>query len=331
MTIFGRPQSRGTRPRRHWSLSRTLGERLNHVVATAVSPRFDALSAGVAGLRAEAGALRQLVDEARPVGQPVQRLLALRYQELQRAGALPDQRDVGFRVYSQVDEDGILLYIFSLIGTRTKRCIELAFGSPYGANTTNLICNWGWAGLLIEGNESQAREATEYFRRHPDTWYFPPAVVNAWVTKENLNALFADHDFTGEIDLLSLDVDGNDWWFWKELDVVRPRVVIVEYNNLWGSERAVTVPYRPDFVYDVGSPTLHLGASLLAFVKLAREKGYRLVGSNRYDYNAFFVADGEGEDVLPGVAVETCLTHPTVIKEQRDLLPLVADLEWIDV
>jgi hypothetical protein len=324
VTNLGRSQPGDARPRRRWSLRRTLGERLNRVVATAVSPRFDALNASIAGLR-------QLVDEARPVNQPVQRFLALRYQELQRIGALPNLRDVGFRVYSQVDEDGILLYIFSLIGTRTKRCIELAFGSPYGANTTNLLCNWGWTGLLIEGDESQARDAKEYFRLHPDTWYFPPAVVHAWVTKENINAIVDEHNFTGEIDLLSLDVDGNDWWFWKELDVVRPRVVIVEYNNLWNSERAVTVPYREDFVYDAGSPTLHLGASLLAFVKLAREKGYRLVGSNRYDYNAFFVADGVGEDVLPAVPLETCLAHPTVSREQSDLLPLVADLEWIDV
>jgi len=246
-------------------------------------------------------------------------------------GALPGVRDAGFRVYSQVDEDGILLYIFSLIGTRTKRCIELAFGSPYEANTTNLLCNWGWQGLLIEADEAKVRHATEYFSRHPDTWYDPPKVVSSWVTKENVNAILAEHDFTGEIDLLSLDVDGNDWWFWKELEVVRPRVVVVEYNNLWDSERAVTVPYQADAAYDPREPTLHLGASLLAFVKLGREKGYRLVGSNRFDYNAFFVADGEGEDALPSVPVDTCLMHPARTHGHREFLPLVENLEWIEV
>jgi hypothetical protein len=339
VTILRRSPTKAARPRRRWSPRRALGEHLNRVVATAVSPRFDALNdrlasfeSSLAGVRAGAASLQQRVDEAGPVSQPLQRLLALRYRELQRAGALPDLRDVGFRVFSQTDEDGVLLYLFTLIGTRTKRCIELAFGFPYGANTTNLLCNWGWTGLLIEGNESQARDANEYFSQHPDTCLFPPTVVNAWVTRENINALFAEHDFTGEIDLLSLDVDGMDWWLWRELEVVRPRVVVVEYNDLWGSERAVTVPYRSDFVRHAGTPTEnHVGASLPAFVKLAHQKGYRLVGSNRYDYNAFFVADGVGEDVLPGVAVETCLAHPSVIRGQRERLPLVADLEWIDV
>jgi hypothetical protein len=309
------------------------------VVATAVAPRFDALNNRLASLessfarvQAEVAGLQQGLDETRPVSQPLQRLLALRYRELQHVGALPDLHDVGFRVYSQADEDGILLYIFTLIGTQTKRCMELAFGSPYLANTTNLLCNWGWTGLLIEGNESLARSAREYFGRHPDTWYFPPTVLNAWVTKDNLNALLAEHDFTGEIDLLSLDVDGMDWWFWRELEVVRPRVLVVEFNSIWGSERAVTVPYRSDFVRHAGTPAeLHIGASLPAFVKLAHEKGYRLVGSNRYGYNAFFIADGVGEDVLPGVTVETCLTHTSVIQGQREALTHIADLEWIDV
>jgi hypothetical protein len=328
MTIFGSSQTSAARSRRRWSPRRALGERLNRVIATAVSPQFEALDDRV---RAELAALSERIDEPRSTNQPLQRLLALRYGELQRAGALPHLRDVGFRVYSQADEDGILLYIFSLIGTETKRCVELAFGTPHGANTTNLLCNWGWTGLLIEGDESHVHDTTEYFRRHPDTWYFQPTVVNAWVTKDNINAMFAEHGFSGEIDLLSLDVDGNDWWFWRELEVVRPRVVVVEYNNLWGSDRAVTVPYRPNFVYESETPTLHIGASLLAFVKLAREKGYRLVGSNRYDYNAFFVADGEGEAMLPSVAVDTCLTHPAVINGQREVLPLVENLEWIDV
>jgi hypothetical protein len=325
--------------RRRWSPLHVFGERLNRVVATAVAPRFDALNdrltsveSGLAGLQAATAALCQRVDEATLASQPLQRLLALRYRELQGAGSLPDLRDVGFRVYSQTDEDGILLHLFTLIGTRTKQCVEVAFGSPYGANTTNLLCNWGWTGLLIESSESQTRYTREFFGGHPDTSIFPPTVVNAWVTKENINALIAEHGFTGEIDLLSLDLDGMDWWIWKELEVIRPRVVVVEYQDIWGSERAVTAPYRADFVRQPGAPTEdHFGASLPAFVKLAHQKGYRLVGSNRYDYNAFFVADGVGEDVLPGVAVETCLAHPKVIRGQGDRLPRVADLEWIDV
>src|SRR5262249_9381683 len=75
----------------------------------------------------------------------------------------------------------------------------------------------------------------------------------------------------------------------------------------------------------------HLGASLLAFVKLGREKGYRLVGSNRFDYNAFFVAAGEGEDALPSVPVDTCLMHPARTHGHREVLPLVENLQWTAV
>ena len=79
-------------------------------------------------------------------------MLHFHYQSLKKEGlSLPNFRDTGFRVYSQNDEDGLLLYIFSLIGMTDRRCVDIAFGSPYGANTTNLICNWGFAGLLIEG------------------------------------------------------------------------------------------------------------------------------------------------------------------------------------
>ena len=78
---------------------------------------------------------------------------------------LPKFEDTGFRVYSQNDEDGLLLYLFALIGTTNKVCVDVGFGSPHGANTTNLICNWGWTGLLIEGNENAVRQ-TKQFLRH---------------------------------------------------------------------------------------------------------------------------------------------------------------------
>jgi len=118
--------------------------------------------------------------------QAIQRQLFLYYQILKNGShSLPRFNDTGFRVYSQNDEDGLLLYIFSLIGFTNKTCVDMAFGSPYGASTTNLLCNWGFHGLLVEGKS----EPTHFFKTHRDTWVFPPTVVNAWITAENVNEL----------------------------------------------------------------------------------------------------------------------------------------------
>jgi hypothetical protein len=127
-------------------------------------------------------------------------------------------------------------------------------------------------------------------------------------------------------------MDGVDYWVWESLDVIRPRVVIAEIQCIWGADRAVTVPYSETFA----SPPLdhfkiYCGASLPAFVKLARTKGYRLVGVQRLGFNAVFVADGVGEELLPEVDLQSCVDRPFVAWARRELLPKVADFEWVEV
>lgn len=244
---------------------------------------------------------------------------------------LPNKfEDTGFRVYSQNDEDGLLLYLFSLIGTTNKICVDVGSGSPYGANTTNLICNWGWTGLLIEGNENAVKQAKQFFESHEDTWIYPPKVINAWVTAENINDLIQENGISGEIDLFCLDLDGVDYWIWKSLNVIQPRVVVVEYMNIWDTDQSVTVPYRPNFNRFDTHPD-YFGASLAAFVKLGREKGYRLVGCNRYGFNAFFIRSDISEDIFPEIPPEQCLEHPQAKHGHKTRLPKVIDYEWIEV
>jgi hypothetical protein len=264
-------------------------------------------------------------------GQVSQQLLSLQYKQLAlQKESLPKFNETGFRVYSQNDEDGLLLYIFSLIGSTNKVCVDIAYPTPLGANTTNLICNWGWTGLLIDGSEANAKKCRTFFARHQDTVIYPPTVKSAWVTAENINNLIQESGISGEIDLFSLDVDGVDYWLWKSLTAVQPRVVVCEFANYWGTKRAVTVPYDPQFNRFHGSPDF-MGASLPAFVKLAKEKGYRLVGCNRYGFNAFFVKNGVGDELLPEVTPEECLHHPQVQQGLRNRLPGVQDQAWVEV
>jgi hypothetical protein len=277
------------------------------------------------------GTVGDLISKEIAGNQVAQKHLSFHYQWLRNQGAsLPSLTETGFRAYSQNDEDGLLLYIFSLIGTTNKVCVEVAFGSPFGANTTNLICNWGWGGLLMEGNARLADQATAFFASHKDTCVFPPTVVNAWVTAENINDLLQKNGITGEIDFFSLDVDGMDYWIWKALEVIHPRVVVVEAQAMWGAERAVTVPYDPSFNRFDQHPDF-FGASLSAFVKLGRDKGYRLIGCNKYGFNVFFMRTDIADSLFPTVAPESCLQYSAARESRQRRLQEVKDLGWVEV
>lgn len=266
--------------------------------------------------------LRRIAEVALPVEpqnnfQLVQRDLYFRYRDLLASrGEIPSFRDTGFRNYSQSDEDGLLLYLFSIIGFTNRLVLDVAAGAPIGGNTTNLIVNWDFHGLLLEGNDRLVEESTAFYQHHQDTLLYPPRIRKAWITAENINQLVSKENIAGDIDLFSLDVDGVDYWLWEKLDVVTPRIVMVEYQDMFFADEAVTVPYSPDFNRFSIHPEF-FGASLAAFVKLAHRKGYRLVGCNRYGFNAFFVRNDLDCSYLPEVSIDSCLTHPRV-REFRD-------------
>lgn len=229
-------------------------------------------------------------------------LLLLQYRQMMHSGTpLPDLTEVGFKQYSQTDEDGILLYIFSLLGTTNRHCVELCVENGIECNSANLIINHGWHGLLFDGSAENIEQGRRYYRGHPQTWLAPPALAAAWIDRDNINSLIQGNGFEGGVDLLSVDIDGVDYWVFEAISCIQPNVVVVEINVGLGSEAALTVPYRPDFAWNKDDPTLrnYYGASLNAFVKLASKKGFRFVGLNRAEHNAFFVRRGLGEDVLP--------------------------------
>jgi hypothetical protein len=262
-----------------------------------------------------------------------QLVLANQYRALARQGGpLPGLQDVEFRAFSQNGEDGLLLYVFSLIGMGDRRCVEVCAGDGIECNTANLIINHGWRGLLFDGNETLVERGRAAYAALGDTIYYPPRFVHGWISRDNINTLIRENGFEGDINLLSLDIDGIDYWLWEAIEVVRPRVVIAEVQCIWGADRAVTVPYAPDFrPRFIDGFGLYCGASLPAFVKLARRKGYRLVGVQRLGFNAVFVEDGVGEDLLPEVAISDCVNLPFVEQAQRNLLGKVKDLEWVEV
>ncbi|MCP5346830.1 MAG: hypothetical protein R3F41_15465 [Gammaproteobacteria bacterium] len=244
-------------------------------------------------------------------------------------GAILPLGDVEFRAFSQNGEDGILLYIFSIIGTTNKKCVEICAGNGIECNSANLILNHGWQGLLIDGKAANVQKGKAFYSSHQDSFSFPPKFIEAWVERENVNQLISDNDFSGDVDLLSIDMDGVDYWIWDAIDVIKPRVVVVETQCIWGADTSVTVPYRRDF----SSPLidgfgLYSGASLLAFNKLAKSKGYRLIGTQALGFNAFFVREDVEPEVFPEVTVESCLDKPFVEWAANKYLKLVKDKDW---
>jgi hypothetical protein len=244
--------------------------------------------------------------------------LRLAYRDLlRRGGELPSFREVGFTAYSQGDEDGILLYLFALLGEETRRCVEIAAGDGIECNTANLILNHRWEGLLVDASARLAERGRAFYAAHRLSYVRPPAFLHETVTPGNVNELIADAGFSGPVDLLSLDVDGHDYWVFDALTACAPRVVVLEFRADLGPELAVTLPAGTE-------PDVHerfFGASLRAFVELGARKGLRLVGTSAYGYNAFFVQESLGRGVLPTIGVEACVG-------QREPSPELAALSW---
>lgn len=245
-----------------------------------------------------------------PSAQIAQRQLFYYYQDCQNNGNLPKLKDTGFRVFSQFEEDGKLLFIFTVLGMENKTFIEIGSDDGVNSNSANLYFNFGWHGLFIDGNKTSIKRGKKYFSKYPHPWHYSPKFVCGMVKRENINELIEGAGFKGEIGLLSIDIDGNDYWIWDALDVVQPQVVIIETHNEFGFEDIV-VSYDPEYFYPGKHPVYH-GASPIAMVKLAKQKGYRLVGANELGFNFIFVKNGLADELVPEVSVESVLQHRSV-------------------
>ena len=247
------------------------------------------------------------------------------YQSQVRSGNRFALDDTGFRVFSQFDEDGILLYIFAAIGVERKCFVDIGAADGIYSNCANLAVNFGWHGLFIDGDRKNIERGRQFYEKHADTWAYPPQFLQAFVQRENINELISSAGIGGTVDLLSIDIDGNDYWVWDAIDVIQPRVVIIETHTEFGM-RSIVVPYDKEYQYPGKHPDYH-GASPVAMAKLAEKLGYRLVGANGYGFNTIYIKNGIAEDVLPRVSVESILAHPRN-KERESLFEAIKDWEY---
>jgi len=264
----------------------------------------------------------------------VQTMIANQYflmKKLLAPAEMPSLKEVGFTVHSQFEEDGILLYIFSMIGTTNKFVVEICAGDGTQCMAANLIINHGWTGLLFDGDKTSVDRGVTFYASNNSTFLHPPIFRQAWLTRENIDQLIAENGFKNEIDLLSLDIDGNDYYIMEAINVIKPRVIICETHNVIPSDLALTIPYKFDFKRMTDVHPDFMGVSLLAMKKLLKNRGYRLIGSHQYGFNVIFMLNEVGGDYFPEVSVESIHDNPYTKFRRETVWKEVKDLPWVKI
>lgn len=198
------------------------------------------------------------------------------------------------QVYSQNGEDGVLEEIFARIGTTNRQFVEFGVSQGLENNTAYLLLS-GWKGVWFEGSEKFFTSIQKTFASLIDQRQL--YAKHAFITAEGIQSLFEEANVPAEPDLLSIDIDGNDYWIWKAITEYKPRVVVIEYNSLLGPAQPLAMPYDPKWVWD---RKMHFNSSLKAYELLGKEKGYSLVYCNIMGCNAFFVRNDLLADKFSG-------------------------------
>lgn len=188
-----------------------------------------------------------------------------------------------YQVYSQNGEDGIIEAIFDRVGTTNRVFVEIGVQDGLETNSTCLLLK-GWSGYWFEGNPKNVEAIQSKFSGPIRKQQLK--VRQCFITAENIEATLQGSDVPKDFDMLSIDIDGNDYWVWKAIERFNPRVVLIEYNALFCSDISWVMKYNPSHIWD---GTSYFNSSLKSLEKLGESKGYCLVGCNFHGINAFFV------------------------------------------
>jgi hypothetical protein len=215
--------------------------------------------------------------------------------ELNRTKVSPRLREYEFKVFSQWGEDGIIQRLITTVPIANTTFIEFGVEDFSESNCRFLMINDHWRGFVLDRSQRGIAKlhSAEWL------WKYDLRAKCAIVTRDNLNELLRASGFDRDLGILSIDVDGIDYWLLEALDAFAPRILIMEYNSLFGEARKISVPYDASFSRrEKHYSALYFGASLPALAHLADKKGYSLVGTESTGTNAFFVrTDLLGTDV----------------------------------
>lgn len=216
--------------------------------------------------------------------------------QMKSTGPCQHIRETEFKAFSQFGDDGIIQYLIHNAEIHAETFVEFGVEDYSECNTRFLLMNNNWRGLVMDGS----KENIERIRQRDLYWRYDLTALHCWIDRENINNTIASAGFAGPLGLLSIDVDGNDYWIWESLNAVDPSIVIVEYNSVFGNEHAVTIPYDQNFNRTKAHySNLYWGASLKALCRLGYQKGYVFVGCNNSGNNAYFVKTDRLGNVKP--------------------------------
>lgn len=218
-----------------------------------------------------------------------------------------------FCAFSQWGEDGIIDWLVKCLPEIPESFVEFGVEDYRESNTRLLLQQRNWRGVIIDGSSFHI----DSIRSQDIYWRYDLTAVSAFIDRENINDLIIGAGLQGAIGLLSVDIDGNDYWVWQAIEVVSPIIVVCEYNAVFGDLHPLSVPYDPLFERTVAHHSnLYFGASLPALIGLGRRKGYTFVGTNSNGCNAFFVRDDQAKSVLGSLT--NVVSFPSLLRESRD-------------
>ncbi len=225
------------------------------------------------------------------------KLLIAQNNKLEKINSLSD---VEFSVFSQMGDDGIIQWLINKIAIPEKLRTFIEFGveNYTESNTRFLLVNNNWSGFVMDGSEKNVN----FIKNDFISWQFDLTSKAVFVNTKNINDEIKTAGFSGEIGILHIDIDGNEYWIWDAIDIVNPIIVIVEYNSAFGNERAITIPYDPAFISSKSHYSrIYYGVSIKALDHLAAKKGYTFVGCNSSGINAYFVRNDYADRLVNAI------------------------------
>ncbi|MDA9194807.1 hypothetical protein N9O43_01410 [Burkholderiales bacterium] len=223
-------------------------------------------------------------------------------------------KEYEFKIFSQQGEDGIIQHLTKSIQIKNKTFIEFGVGDFFESNCRFLLMKDDWNGFVIDGSKSSIQRLKKsyfYWKHHLNA-------VDNFITKENIEDILATSGFESDLGILSVDLDGNDFFILEAINNFNPRILICEYNPYFGGDRKITIPYQADFYRtNAHHSNLYWGASLAAMTYIADKKGYSLVGTGTQGSNAFYVRNDLLNEKVKVLSIEEAYS-PCNSRESRD-------------
>lgn len=247
----------------------------------------------------------------------------LNEEKILKKEKIEDLKEIEFSVFSQFGEDGIICWLTNNIPDIKKTFIEIGTEDYWESNTRFLLKSQNWSGYLIEASKTNVAK----IKKQRINWQHRLKIINAFIDKENINTILDENLTEKDIGILSIDIDGNDYWILKELNFLNPTIIICEFNTIFGDQQQISIPYEKNFDRKKSHfSKVYFGASILAYKNLLEKKNYTLLGTTSSGVNAFFIKDEYKDNIIK--KIKNIKIYPSIVRES---LNQNSELDFSDI